>query len=84
MSIRHPDWSYRLPPPGATVEAGTLRANVALPGLAVRYTTDGTRPTATSPRYTGPVPVPEGATVRLRTFDTLGRGGRTVTVPTSP
>ncbi|MCS3610192.1 family 20 glycosylhydrolase [Salinibacter ruber] len=84
LSIRHPDWSYRLPPPGATVEAGTLRANVALPGLAVRYTTDGTRPTATSPRYTGPVPVPEGATVRLRTFDTLGRGGRTVTVPTSP
>ncbi|WP_263810545.1 MULTISPECIES: family 20 glycosylhydrolase [Salinibacter] len=84
LSIRHPDWSYRLPPPGATVEAGTLRANVALPGLAVRYTTDGTRPTATSPRYTGPVSVPEGAPVRLRTFDTLGRGGRTVTVPTSP
>ncbi|WP_263784640.1 family 20 glycosylhydrolase [Salinibacter grassmerensis] len=84
LSSRHPDWSYRLPPPGGTVAKGTLKANVALPGLSVRYTTDGTRPTAASPRYTGPVSVPEGATVRLRTFDTLGRGGRTVTVPTSP
>ena len=84
LSSRHPDWSYRLPPPGGTVAKGTLKANVALPGLSVRYTTDGTRPTAASPRYTGPVSVPEGATVRLRTFDTLGRGGRTVTVSTSP
>ena len=84
LSARHPDWSYRLPPPGGKVEGDTLRANVSLPGLPVRYTTDGTTPTAASPRYTGPVSVPEGATVRLRTFDTLGRGGRTVTVSASP
>ncbi len=84
LSVRHPNWSYRLPPPGGTAADGPLKANVGLPGLPIRYTMDGTRPTATSPRYTGPVSVPDGATVRLRTFDTRGRGGRTVTVPTSP
>lgn len=83
LSIRLPTWSYRLPPPGATIENGQLRANVALPGFPIRYTTDGSTPTSASPRYTGPVSVDDGATVKLRTFDTLGRGGRTVTVKAS-
>ena len=80
LSARAPDWSYRLPPPGAVVDNGRLKANVGLPGLPVRYTTDGSRPTSASPRYTGPVSIDDGATVKLRTFDTLGRGSRTVTV----
>jgi hexosaminidase len=80
LSVRHPDWSYRLPPPGAVIENGRLKVNVSLPGLPVRYTTDGTRPTSASRRYRGPVSIDDGGTVKLRTFDTLGRGGRTVTV----
>lgn len=80
LSVRNPTWTYRLPPPGGTVENDTLRASVALPGLPVRYTTDGSVPTASSPRYTAPVPVPSNATVRLRTFDGYGRGSRPVTV----
>jgi len=80
LSVRHPTWAYRLPPPGATIEKGRLKVNVGLPGLPVRYTTDGTRPTSASPRYTKPVRVGDGAIVKLRTFDTLGRGGRTVLV----
>jgi hexosaminidase len=84
LSARVPNWSYRLPPPGAVVENGRLKVNVALPGLPVRYTTDGTTPTSASPRYTGPARVDDGATIKLRTFDTLGRGGRVVTVSAAP
>ena len=69
---------YRLPPPGAVIEDGMLRANTAFPGLTVRFTTDGSEPTDTSPAYTGPVRV--DGPVKLKTFDTRGRGSRTVTV----
>ncbi len=80
LSLRAPDWTYRLPPPGATIENDTLRTSSALPGLPIRYTTDGSRPTASSPRYDDPVAVTPNATVRLRTFDGHGRGSRTVVV----
>jgi hexosaminidase len=80
LSVRHPTWAYRLPPPGAVVEGGRLKANVALPGLTVRYTTDDRRPTAGSPRYTGPVSVDPDATIKLRTFAPGRRGSRTVAV----
>ncbi len=71
---------YRLPPPGAVVEDGYLKANVALPGLTIRYTLDGSEPTADASRYTGPVALQGHGEVRLRTFDTNGRGSRTVRV----
>ncbi|HXF94980.1 MAG TPA: family 20 glycosylhydrolase, partial [Gemmatimonadales bacterium] len=73
---------YRLPPPGAVVEGGVLRANVEYPGLAIHYTTDGRVPTPQSPRYTGPVRV--RGPVTLRVFDTRGRGGRAVVVGAAP
>jgi hexosaminidase len=77
------DWlvgriQYRLPPPGAIVHQGMLHANVAYPGLQIRYTTDGSEPTAESPRYDAPVPA--AGKIRLRSFDTTGRGGRTVAI----
>lgn len=84
LSLRHGEWTYRLPPPGAVIRNDTLRASVSPPGLPVRYTTDGTTPTPDSPRYEGSVAVPEGATVRLRTFDGHGRGSRPTTVTSSP
>ena len=54
---------YRLPPPGAKVEDGLVKANVAFPGLAIRYTTDGSEPTASSALYTEPVPASGGVEV---------------------
>ena len=66
--------SYRIPPPGAVVEGGALRANVAFPGLQIRYTTDGSEPVADSSSYEGPVAV--SGEVRVRVFDTRGRGSR--------
>lgn len=69
---------YRLPPPGGVIEDGKLLANVAFPGLAIRYTTDGTEPTAESALYEGPLEV--SGEVRVRSFDTRGRGSRTSAV----
>jgi hexosaminidase len=74
-------YGYRLPPPGVLREGRTIHANVALPGLALHYTLDGSAPSAASPRYTGQVDVPPEATVfKVATFDTRGRGSRTVTI----
>lgn len=70
-------YNYRIPPAGAIVKDGKVSANVQLPGLLIRYTTDGKEPTAKSPVYTTPV---AAETVKLKVFDSAGRGGRTVTV----
>ena len=80
LSALDPDWSFRLPVPGAVVEEGQLHANLALPGLTIRYTTDGSTPTAQSTRYAGPVAVDGTETIRLRTFDGQGRGSRVTTL----
>ncbi|MCH8962482.1 MAG: family 20 glycosylhydrolase, partial [Bacteroidetes bacterium] len=70
--------NYRLPPPGAVIEDGLLNATVAFPGLTIRYTTDGSEPTASSTLYEGPVAA--SGTIRLKTFDTRGRSSRTAVV----
>lgn len=70
-------YNYRIPPAGAIVKDGKVSANVQLPGLLIRYTTDGKEPTAKSPVYTTPV---AAETVKLKVFDSAGRGSRTVTV----
>jgi hexosaminidase len=69
---------YRLPPPGAVVHDGTIHANVELPGMTIRFTTDGSDPNPTSSVYQSPIPLARA--VKLRTFDSRGRGGRTVTI----
>jgi hexosaminidase len=69
---------YRLPPPGGRVQDGHVHANVAYPGLAVRYTTDGSEPTAASALYTAPIS--RAGSVKVKSFDTRGRGSRTVTI----
>jgi len=73
-------WGYRLAPPGALVEQGVLHANIALPGLAVHYTLDGSEPGAHSPRYTAPVALDGSRTVKLASLDTRGRASRIVTL----
>jgi hexosaminidase len=74
-------YGYRLPPPGAILDGAVVRANVALPGLAMHYTLDGSEPGADSPRYEGPVaPGPDARMFRIAAFDTRGRSSRIVTI----
>lgn len=74
-------YGYRLPPPGAVANGRTVHANVALPGLALHYTLDGSEPDAASPRYTAPVEAGQGAAVfKVATFDTRGRKSATVVI----
>jgi len=67
------------------LEEGRVHANVALPGLALHYTVDGSEPTAASPRYTEALgissDVPRDARiVSIASFDTRGRSSRVATI----
>ena len=70
---------YRIPLPGAVINNGLLEANVKFPGMDIRYTTDGSEPTAESALYQGPVQV-DGKEIKLKTFNSVGRSSRTSTV----
>lgn len=70
-------YNYRVPPAGAIIENGMMKANVSLPGLKIHYTIDGSEPTTQSPVYKDPIPA--NVVVKLKTFDAAGRSGRTVT-----
>ena len=71
-------FGYRIPPPGAVSRGGRVYANAQLPALTLRYTADGTEPTAQSRIYSGPIA--EKGQILIRCFNALGRGGRTITV----
>jgi len=72
---------YRIPPPGAVIGNGRLNANLAFPGLTLRYTVDGSEPSATSTLYTEPVA--SSGLVTLGAFDSRDRGSRTVDLKSS-
>lgn len=71
-------FSYRIPTAGAIIENEMVKANVQLPGFVIRYTTDGSEPNSKSKIYTQPIPYK--GMIKLRVFDSRGRGGRTVSV----
>ncbi|MDH5598474.1 MAG: family 20 glycosylhydrolase, partial [Cyclobacteriaceae bacterium] len=58
--------NYRLPKPGAVIKDGKLHANIAFPGLEIRYTVDGSEPDKNSTLYEGPVEV--SGEVRIKAF----------------
>lgn len=63
--------NYHLPMPGAIIINDVLYANVSLPGVTIRFTTDGSLPTQKSQEYKGPVKVI--GNVKLCTFDQTNR-----------
>jgi len=71
-------FKYRIPLPGAVVENGMVKANIAFPGLKIHYTYDGSEPTINSPVYEKPIE--KINTIKLKAFTQLGRESRTVTV----
>lgn len=71
-------YNYRIPMPGAVIENGELKANVEYPGLIIRYTMDGSEPTAASAVYSAPTKV--SGTIKLKSFDLAGTASRTSVV----
>ena len=71
-------FAYRIPWPGAIAQNGLVKANIQFPGLALRYTTDGSDPSPGSTLYNGPIAA--RGTIKIRAFDTRGRGSLTTTV----
>ncbi len=78
LASLHGGYNYRLPLPGAIVEDNILKANVAFPGLTIKYTTNGEEPTMHSATYSEPTEV--SGTVKLKAFDKAGRSSRTVVI----
>lgn len=74
--------NYHIPTPGGIIKNDTLYANIALPGIQIRYSTNGKEPTSDSPIYTEPISVE--SSVILKGFDTKGRSGLPMTAEKKP
>jgi len=69
---------YRIPTAGVIVKDGNVNVNVQFPGLLIRYTTDGTDPSAMSVLYLSAIT--QKGTIKLKVFNSKGRSGRTITI----
>ena len=67
--------NYRISPPAAHINNKILEAFSEFPGMEIRFTTDGSKPTLNSERYTEPVEI-DGKTLKIRSFSSNGRGSR--------
>ena len=54
---------YRIPTPGLKAEGGAVKVSVELPGFTLRYTTDGSEPSPSSPVVPSQRPL-EGPSLR--------------------
>lgn len=70
--------NFRIPTVGAKQMNGAIHANIQLPGLTIRYTTDGSEPSLNSKQYVQPIA--DKGVIKLRAFDNKGRGGRTAEI----
>jgi hexosaminidase len=69
---------YRLAPPGVSVRQGLIHVNHELPGVQIRYTTDGSVPVASSLLLNGSLKHSEF--LKLAAFTANGRSSRVVQV----
>lgn len=65
----------------ASLLNGKVSLKTSLPGLEIRYTTDGTVPTAASKRYSKPFPLHKTTTVRAVSIQNKKPAGTVHTVP---
>jgi hexosaminidase len=74
LDAEHLDIRYRIPPPGMRVETRRVLVNHQLPGLTLRYTSDGSEPSTASPAVEGPIAT--RGRIRVAAFDRTGRAGQ--------
>jgi hexosaminidase len=65
---------YRLPPPGIAIRDGLIQANVAFPGLMIRYGINCADRDNSAVEYRGPISAT--SSVEVKSFDTRGRSSR--------
>jgi hexosaminidase len=73
LDLEHAGVAYRIAPPGLMVDGDKVLVNHVLPGVLLRYTTDGSTPTAASKPVTGPIT--ERGLIKVAAFDRNGRAG---------
>lgn len=65
--LAHEGVNFRIPQPGVQIVDGKLYANSPIPQAEIRYTTDGSEPTAESPRWEDPLDC-QAQVVKARLF----------------
>jgi hexosaminidase len=65
--------AYRIAPPGLMLDSGRVLVNHVLPGITLRYTSDGSAPTASSKLVDGAIA--DKGVIQVAAFDRNGRAG---------
>ncbi|MDP2069070.1 MAG: family 20 glycosylhydrolase [Lutibacter sp.] len=71
-------FKYRIPPVGAIIDSGKVKANIQQPGFVIRYTSDGSEPTINSEIYTKPIE--DKGKIILAAFSNIGRKGKSTII----
>lgn len=71
-------FNYRIPSPGVKIQNGQVIVNSQLPGLIIRYTTDGSEPTLKSEIYS--TAITTKGEIDIQSFNEAGRGSAIVKV----
>ena len=80
ISENYKEINFDLPKPGAIIDNFILKARQLFPGLEIRYTLNGKKPSITDHLYTSPVKIKSNDQVILRVFDSNGRGGNSIKI----
>jgi hexosaminidase len=73
LDLEQPGLAYRIAPPGLLQDGEQVLVNHVLPGMTLRYTSDGSEPAADSRLVTGPIM--ERGVIKVAAFDRNGRRG---------
>lgn len=73
---------YRIPFPGAIVNASGILMNHQFPGFQIRYTTDGSEPTQKSKLYQDLIT--DKGIIKAKAFDRRGRSSLTIEINSKP
>ena len=80
LSYINGGYNYRVEAPGVQIDSTGVKANVAYPGLTIRYTEDGSEPNETSASYSDTLILPVGKTYKFQSFGWNGHQSKAVEV----